>query len=84
MGFTHSILAGRIVCVIWNVLELGDRTLLEMDARLVEAVRAEFDKYVIMDDVKLANRVGSLHEIAAHGPKAGEVLQGAGGGVGGG
>src|SRR5947207_11730122 len=36
---------GRIVADM-NVLELGDRTLLEMDARLVEPLRKVLDKYL--------------------------------------
>src|SRR5438045_2025829 len=35
---------GRIVTDL-NVLELGDRTFLEMDARLVAPLRATFEKY---------------------------------------
>src|SRR5213595_544638 len=43
---------GRIVADM-NVLEVqGDRTLLEMDARMIEPVRAAFDKYLFVEQVK--------------------------------
>ena len=69
---------GRIVADM-NVIERGDRTLLEMDARVVEGVRMAFDKYIFSEQVKLVNRVGSLHQIALHGPGALEVLRQASG-----
>ena len=65
---------GRIVSDM-NVLELpGDRTLLEMDARMVETVRAGLDRYLFNAKVALTSKVGSLHEIALHGPRALDVL----------
>jgi folate-binding protein YgfZ len=57
-----------------NVLELGDRTLLETDARLVEPLRAVFDKYIFAEQVKIVSRIGELHEIALHGPAAAEIV----------
>ncbi len=66
-------LQGRIVADM-NVIELGNRTMLEMDVRLVEPVRQVFDKYLFAEDVKLTNRVGQLHEIGLFGPRAIEVL----------
>jgi folate-binding protein YgfZ len=72
---------GRVVTDV-NVLELGDRTWLEMDARVVEAMRASLDKYLFAEQVKIASRVGELHEIALHGPGAvGMVGQLTGGGL---
>lgn len=64
---------GRIVADM-NVLELGDRTLLEMDARMVEPVRQALDKYLFSEQVKMAGRVGEVHELFVVGPKALEVL----------
>jgi aminomethyltransferase len=64
---------GRIVADM-NVLELGDCTWLEMDARLIEPAWSLLAKYIIMDDVQLTSLVGSQHEIALHGPKAGEAI----------
>src|SRR5688572_22281957 len=70
-------LKGRIIADV-NVLELGDRTLLEMDGRMAAPVRAAFDKYLFAEQVKIADRSGELHEIALHGPRALETLSAAG------
>ena len=64
---------GRIVADM-NVLELGDKTWLEMDARKVELIRAAFDKYLFREQVKMTNRIGSLHEISLHGPGSAAIL----------
>jgi folate-binding protein YgfZ len=64
---------GRIVCDM-NVLELGQRTWLEMDARLIEPARAALSKYLIADDVTLTSRAGAVHEIALLGPEAAAAL----------
>ncbi len=64
---------GRIVADM-NVLELGDRTYLEMDARMVEEVRKSFDKFLFSEQVKMQSRIGTLHEIAMHGPGALAVI----------
>jgi folate-binding protein YgfZ len=65
---------GRIVADM-NVLEVGDgRTFLEMDARMVEPVRAAFDKYLFVEQVKMTSLVGKSHEIALIGPKAKGIL----------
>lgn len=65
---------GRIVTDM-TVIERGDRTLLEMDARLVEPVRAAFDKYLFGEQVKMADRVESIRQIALHGPQALSILR---------
>jgi folate-binding protein YgfZ len=65
---------GRIVADM-NVIEVGDgRTLLEMDARMVEPIRAMFDKYLFVEQVKMTSLVGKAHEIALLGPKAKAIL----------
>lgn len=64
---------GRIVTDM-SVLELGDRTLLEMDGRLVGPIRAAFDKFLFAEQVKLIDRTQDLHQIALHGPGAAAVL----------
>ena len=64
---------GRIVVDV-NVLELGDRTLLEMDGRMVEPLRKMFDKYLLLEQVTMTSRVGALHEVALLGPGARAVL----------
>ncbi len=73
-AFLLNAKSGRISADM-NVLELGDRTLLEMDARLVLAVLSALEKYVFSEKVKFANTIGSLHEIAIHGPMAAELLK---------
>jgi folate-binding protein YgfZ len=64
---------GRIVTDM-NVLELGDRTLLDMDARMVEPVRLALDKYLFSEQVKLASRSDQFHELFLTGPKALDIL----------
>jgi hypothetical protein len=54
-----------------NVLELGDRTLLEMDGRLVEPIKLAFDKYLFAEQVKMRSLIGASHELALYGPGAG-------------
>ena len=67
---------GRIVTDM-NVLELGERTLLEMDGRLVEPVRGMFEKFLFAEQVKISNRIGSLHQIWLHGPGSRDLLNAA-------
>ena len=69
---------GRIVTDM-NVLELGDRVLLEMDGRLVTQVQGMFDKYLFVEQVKMIDRTATLHQIGLHGPGAREVLASAAG-----
>jgi len=66
---------GRIVADM-NVMELGERAWLEMDARLVEVVREALGKYVFSEKVKFETKVGELHELFLTGPRAGEVVGG--------
>lgn len=66
-------LRGRIVCDI-NVLERSDCTWLEMDARYVDGVAKLFDQYLFGEQVKVASRAADLHQLALHGPKAGDLL----------
>ena len=67
-------LKGRIVADM-NVLERGDRTWLETDARLVEPLREAFDKYLFGEQVKMTGRVGSLHRLTLHGPGAPSIIE---------
>ena len=69
---------GRIVSDM-NVIERGDRTLLEMDARLIEPVLVAFDRYLFGEDVKLTDRIGALHQLALHGPGSLEIVRQASG-----
>lgn len=64
-----------------NILELGERMLIEMDARLVEPTRQALDKYLFAEQVKMTNASATLHQIALHGPGAAGILHDAGGGA---
>jgi aminomethyltransferase len=64
---------GRVVTDM-TVIERGDRTLLEMDARLVEPTRLAFDKYLFGEQVKMTSRVESIRQISLHGPKALDII----------
>lgn len=66
-------LKGRIVAEM-NVLELGEKTWLEMDQRLVERTIADLSKYVIVEDVKFRSRGEELHTIAILGPRGAEEV----------
>src|SRR3954471_24342323 len=57
-----------------NVLELGERTLIELDARLVDALVAMLERYHFAEQVTFTPRTGDLHELAVHGPCAAAVL----------
>jgi len=69
---------GRIAADM-NVLELGDRTLLEMDGRLVEPIKLAFDKYLFAEQVKMRSLIGASHELALYGPGARHLLESASG-----
>lgn len=71
-------LKGRIVADM-NVLELGDRTLLETDARLVDTLHKALAKYIFTEQVKLSPLIGQLHRLTLHGPEALSVLTDAAG-----
>ena len=60
---------GRVIADL-NVLELGDRTLLEVDGRLAAAVAAALERYRFAEQVTIVDRTGHLHEVALHGPHA--------------
>jgi len=64
---------GRIVADM-NVIELGDRTLLETDARNIAVVKETLEHYVFGEKVTFNNSPPSLHVIGLHGPKAAEIL----------
>ena len=60
---------GRVIADL-NVLELGDRTLIELDARLAADVAAALERYRFAEQVTITDRTGQLHEVALHGPRA--------------
>jgi folate-binding protein YgfZ len=56
----------------------GESLLVDTDQSQVEKILAVFDKYIIMDDVEVANVSGQLTTIGIAGPKSAEVLRRAG------
>lgn len=64
---------GRIVCDM-NVLELGNRCLLEMDARLIPTLIPALQKYIFSEQVTITAMLDSLHEFAIHGPTTPIIL----------
>jgi folate-binding protein YgfZ len=71
-AFLLNAKSGKVM-VDMNVLELGERTLLETDARLIPLLNQSLQKYQFAEQVKFA-QLSNLHEIALHGPMAGELL----------
>src|SRR5690606_21881892 len=69
---------GRIVADM-NILDDGQRTLVETDVRKVELLRSTWDKYLFVEKVKMTSQVGQLHAMALIGPQAEEVLRHASG-----
>jgi folate-binding protein YgfZ len=65
---------GRILADM-NVLERGDKTLLETEVRLVPVIEKALAGYLFSEKVTLNNRIGSLHQIALEGPRALEILR---------
>src|SRR3954447_6044721 len=64
---------GRIITDV-SVLELGERTLLELERRLVPTVLTALQKYLFGEKVQINDRSGELHQIALHGPGAAQIL----------
>ncbi len=57
---------------------MGDSLLVDVDAQLREIVLAHFDKFIIMDDVEVADINATLAAIGVAGPQAKQVLDKAG------
>jgi len=57
---------------------LGDYLLLDTAAELREKVLAHFDKFIIMDDVEVADVTATMAAISVSGPRATDVLRAAG------
>src|SRR5450755_2842269 len=55
----------------------GESLLVATDQSQVEKILAVFDKYIIMDDVEVANISAQLTAVGIAGPKARETLQAA-------
>ncbi|MCS7033840.1 MAG: hypothetical protein NZ561_07575 [Phycisphaerae bacterium] len=69
-------LKGRIVADM-NVIELGDETLIDCDARLVKDLKALMEQYLFTERVTIESLLGTMHGIGLYGPQAAQVLQGA-------
>jgi folate-binding protein YgfZ len=65
---------GRIVTDM-NVLERGDRILLETDARNIANLQGALEKYIFSEKVEFSTLMTRSHQIALHGPKAADVLR---------
>lgn len=61
--------SGRIITDM-NVLELGDRTILEVDARMIEPLLKALDQYRFAEKVQWQSKAGQWHELALHGKTA--------------
>jgi len=57
---------------------LGEAILIDADGELREKVLAHFDKFIIMDDVEVADQTAATAVIGVAGPRAKAVLQAAG------
>ena len=57
---------------------MGDSLIVDVDLNLREKVLAHFDKFIIMDDVEVADATASLSAIGIAGPQAEAVLKAAG------
>lgn len=71
-------LKGRIAADLL-VIERGEKTLIDMDRRLVATVRAALDKYIFAEKVQLVDRSRSHTRLGLHGPGAAAVLYDASG-----
>jgi folate-binding protein YgfZ len=68
-AFLLNARSGRIICDM-NVIERGERSLLELDRRLASTVADSLEKYRFAEQVQIVNRSDELHEIALIGPSS--------------
>lgn len=71
-------LKGRIVADM-IVLEQGERTLIETDARMVDTLHKAFEKFIFAEQVKIKSLIGQFHRIAIHGLESPSILNDAAG-----
>lgn len=64
---------GRIDADI-RIIELGDRTLLDLDAHAADHTRTSLEQYLFAEDVALADRSAEFHRLSVHGPRAVELV----------
>lgn len=53
-----------------KVIELGTRTLLDLDVLAASRTNATLGGYIITEDTAIADRTGEFHRLALHGPTA--------------
>jgi len=68
---------GRIDADV-RVIELADRTRLEVDVHAATRTIEGLSAFVVAEDVTLADRTESLHRLSVHGPRAAWLLERAG------
>ena len=68
-------LKGRVVADL-RVIELGNRTLVETDARLTAMLCSTWNRYLFAEQVTMTDRRGDWHQLALIGPRVDEVLAG--------
>jgi folate-binding protein YgfZ len=73
-AFLLNAKSGRILTDMLVIEAPGDRTLLELDARRIPMVLAEFERYRFGEKVTFEDCSTKLHQIALHGPGAQQVL----------
>jgi folate-binding protein YgfZ len=66
-------LKGRIEADL-RILHLADRTLLELDVLAAPGTAASLGKYIITEDVTIADLTDRTHRLSLHGPAAGSLL----------
>ncbi|MGA2496953.1 MAG: glycine cleavage T C-terminal barrel domain-containing protein [Tepidisphaeraceae bacterium] len=64
---------GRILSDM-QVLELGERALVEVDGRNIEMLRAFLERYLFREKVAIASRAGALWKLFLTGPRAFDSL----------
>jgi folate-binding protein YgfZ len=64
---------GRMISDM-RVFELGDRTLLDLEAAVTAGVHAHLDRFVITEDVTVEDVTASLAQIGLYGPAAAALL----------
>jgi folate-binding protein YgfZ len=57
-----------------RLINLPDRLLVDVDAFAAERVRTELDKYIITEDVSIADATGEYAVLSLHGPAAAAIL----------
>lgn len=67
-------LKGRIVADL-HVIECGERTLVEADGRLLQAITQIFEKYHFAEQVKIQPLAGTMHQLLLMGPNAWPILR---------